>query len=142
MGAHTSAGCVVLEISRDDGLDIVCKARGKRKVGGKKEKRKKKKKGKKIHVCIMAAPKDNGLAANVNDPMAAGGMAATDVTQASEQAKSREFLTKHRFKEPEDGYHAINMEKVVQRRAEERAAEAKRVLLKKDDKGSLTSAIP
>jgi len=35
------------------------------------------------------------------------------------------------------------MEKVVQRRAEERAAaEAKRVLLKKDDKGSLTSAIP
>ena len=70
-------------------------------------------------------------------------MAATDVTQASEQAKSREFLTKHRFKEPEDGCHAINMEKVVQRRAEERAAaEAKRVLLKKDDKGSLTSAIP
>ena len=64
--------------------------------------------------------------------MAAGGMAATDVTQASEQAKSREFLTKHRFKEPEDGCHAINMEKVVQRRAKERAAEAKRVLLKKD----------
>jgi len=61
----------------------------------------------------MAAPKDNGLAANVNDPMAAGGMAATDVTQASKQAKSREFLTKNRFKEPEDGCHAINMEKVV-----------------------------
>ena len=91
----------------------------------------------------MAAPKGNGLAANVNDPMAAGGMAATDVTQASEQAKSREFLTKHWFKEPEDGCHAINMEKVVQRRAEERAAaEAKRVLLKKDDNGSLTSAKP
>jgi len=51
----------------------------------------------------MTAPKGNGLAANVNDPMAAGGMAATDVTQASEQAKSREFFTKHRFKEPEDG---------------------------------------
>jgi len=30
----------------------------------------------------------------------AGGMAAADVTQASEQAKSREFLTKHWFKEP------------------------------------------
>jgi len=90
----------------------------------------------------MAAPKDNGLAANVNDPMAADGMDATDVTLASEQAKSREFLTKHRFKEPEDGCHAINMEKFVQRRAEEKAAEAKRVLLKKDDKGSLTSAIP
>ena len=93
-------------------------------------------------MCIMAAPKGNGLAANVNDPMAAGGMAATDVTQAREQAKSREFLTKHRFKEPEDSCHAINMKKVVQRRAEERDAEAKRVLLKKDDKGSLTSAIP
>ena len=70
----------------------------------------------------MAALKGNGLAANVNDPMAAGGMAATDVTEASEQAKSREFLTKHRFKEPEDGCHAVNMERVVQRRAEERAA--------------------
>jgi len=94
-------------------------------------------------LCIMAALKGNGLAANVNDPMAAGGMAATDVTQASEQAKSREFLTKHRFKELEDGCHAINMERVVQRRAEERAAaEAKQVLLKKNDKGSLTSAIP
>jgi len=45
-------------------------------------------------------PKDEGLAANVNDSMDAGGMAAADVTQASEQAKSREFLTKHRFKEP------------------------------------------
>ena len=44
--------------------------------------------------------KDEGLAANVNDSMDAGGMAAADVTQASEQAKSREFLTKHRFKEP------------------------------------------
>ena len=91
-------------------------------MGGKKKKRKKKEKRKKTHVCIMAAPKDNSLAANVNDPMAAGGMAATDVTQASEQAKSREFLTKHQFKEPEDGCHAINMEKVMQRRAEERAA--------------------
>jgi len=45
-------------------------------------------------------PKDEGLAANVKDSMDAGGMAAADVTQASEQAKSREFLTKHRFKEP------------------------------------------
>jgi len=67
-------------------------------------------------------PKDEGLAANVNDSMDADGMAAADVTQASEQAKSREFLTKHRFKEPEDGCHAVNMERVVQRRAEERAA--------------------
>jgi len=58
----------------------------------------------------MAAPKGNGLAANVNDPMAAGGMAATDVTQASEQAKSREFLTKHQFKEAQDGCHAIKRE--------------------------------
>jgi len=32
--------------------------------------------------------------------MDAGGMAAADVTQASEQEKSREFLTKHWFKEP------------------------------------------
>jgi len=71
----------------------------------------------------MAAPKGNGFAANVNDPMAAGGMAATDVTQASEQAKTREFLTKHRFKDPEDGCHVINMEKVVQKGAEERAVE-------------------
>jgi len=45
-------------------------------------------------------PKDEGLATNVNDSMDAGGMAAAEVTQASEQAKSREFLTKHRFKEP------------------------------------------
>ena len=45
-------------------------------------------------------PKDEGLAANVNDSMDAGCMVAADVTQASEQAKSREFLTKHRFKEP------------------------------------------
>jgi len=104
MGAYTSAGCVVLEIGRDDGLDIASKARGKRKVGEKKKRRKKNRKNKN-HVCIMAAPKGNGFAANVNDPMAAGGMAATDVTQASEQAKTREFLTKHRFKDPEDGCH-------------------------------------
>ena len=74
--------------------------RWERKKKGKKEKRKNKN-----HVCIMAAPKGNGFAANVNDPMAAGGMATTDVTQASEQAKTREFLTKHRFKDPEDGCH-------------------------------------
>jgi len=122
MGAYTSAGCVVLEIGRDDGLDIASKARGKRKVGEKKKRRKKNRKNKN-HVCIMAAPKGNGFAANVNDPMAAGGMAATDVTQASEQAKTREFLTKHRFKDPEDGCNVINMEKVVQKRAEERASE-------------------
>jgi len=66
MGAHTLAGCVVLEISHDNGLDIVCKARGKRKVEGKKMGKKKQ-----IHVCIMAAPKGNGLAVNVNNPMAA-----------------------------------------------------------------------
>jgi len=61
-----------------------------------------------IHDMIIAGnlrvhyghPKDEGLAANVKDSMDAGGMAAADVTQASEQAKSREFLTKHRFKEP------------------------------------------
>ena len=53
----------------------------------------------------MAAPSDNGFAANVNDPTAAGGMAATDVTQASGQAKTREFLTTHRFNNPEDGCH-------------------------------------
>jgi len=58
MGAHTSAGCVVLEISHDDGLDIVCKARGKRKVGGKKEKKgKKKKKGKKFTCALWLPPK-------------------------------------------------------------------------------------
>ena len=51
MGAHTSAGCVVLEISRDDGLDIVCKARGKRKVGGEKEKTKQKK-----SICALWLP--------------------------------------------------------------------------------------
>ena len=94
----------MLANDRDDGL--ACKARGKRKVGGKTKTQKKKKKEKKVkkggkrHACKMAAPSDNGFAANVNDPTAAGGMAATDVTQASEQAKSREFLTKHRFKEP------------------------------------------
>jgi len=36
-------------------------------------------------------PKDEGLTANFNDSMDAGRMAAADVTQASEQAKSREF---------------------------------------------------
>jgi len=42
---------------------------------------------------------------------------------------------KHQFKEPKDGYHPYNMAKVVTRRVAERAAaEAKRVLLKKDDK--------
>jgi len=45
-------------------------------------------------------PKDEGLAANVNNSMDAGSMATANVTQASEQAKSREFLTKHLFKEP------------------------------------------
>jgi len=43
----------------------------------------------------MATLKDKGLAANVNDSMDVDGMAAADVTQASEQAKSREFWTKH-----------------------------------------------
>ena len=57
MGAHTSAGCVVLEIGRDDGLDIVCKARGKRKVGGKKKKRKKKEKKKKTTCALWLPPK-------------------------------------------------------------------------------------
>ena len=95
MGAHTSARCIALEINRDDELDIASQAREKRKAG---EKRKEKRK-KKIRV-HYGHPKDEGLAANVNDSMDAGGMAAADVTQASEQAKSREFLTKHRFKEP------------------------------------------
>jgi len=50
---------------------------------------------------------------------------------------------KHQFKEPEDGYHTYNMAKVVTRRvAETAAAEAKRVLPKKDDKGSLPSTTP
>ena len=50
---------------------------------------------------------------------------------------------KHQFKEPEDGYHAYNMAKVVTSRvAETAAAEAKRVLLKKDDKGSSPSTTP
>ena len=93
MGAHTSARCIALEINRDDELDIASEAREKRKAG---EERKKKKKLR-VH---YGHPKDEGLAANVNDSMDAGGMAAADVTQASEQAKSREFLTKHRFKEP------------------------------------------
>jgi len=57
MSAHTSAGCVVLEISRDNGLDIVCKARGKRKVGGKKENKKKRKKGKKSTCALWLPPK-------------------------------------------------------------------------------------
>ena len=43
---------------------------------------------------------DEGLAANVNDSMDAGGMVAADVTQASEQVKSHKSLTKHQFKEP------------------------------------------
>ena len=64
-----------------------------------RERKGKKKERKKIRV-HYGYPKDEGLAANVNDSMDAGGMAAADVTQGSEQAKSREFLTKHRFKEP------------------------------------------
>ena len=59
----------------------------------------------KNHVCTMGTSSGNGFATNVNNPTAAGGMAATDVTQASEQAKTREFLTKHLFKDPEDGSH-------------------------------------
>jgi len=93
MGAHTSARCIALEINRDDELDIASEAREKRKAGEER----KKKKNLRVH---YGHPKDEGLAANVNDSMDAGGMAAADVTQASEQAKSREFLTKHRFKEP------------------------------------------
>jgi len=56
--------------------------------------RKGKKKEKKLRV-HYGHPKDGGLAANVNDSMDAGGMAAADVTQASEPAKSRELFTKH-----------------------------------------------
>ena len=67
---------------------------------GKNERRERKGKKKKNLRVHYGHPKDEGLAANVNDSMDAGGMAAADVTQASEQAKSREFLTKHRFKEP------------------------------------------
>ena len=74
------------------GLTLFVKRRGNERWEGKRKKGKKRKKEKNIHVCIMAAPKDNGLAANVNDPMAAGGMAATNVTQASEQAKSHDFF--------------------------------------------------
>jgi len=47
---------VVLEISRDDGLAIACKAMGKRKVRGKKEKRKKKAKRKKTSKCALWLP--------------------------------------------------------------------------------------
>jgi hypothetical protein len=54
----------------------------------KEEERKKKKKKLRVH---YGHPKDEGLTANVNDSMDAGRMAAADVTQASEQAKSREF---------------------------------------------------
>ena len=112
MGAHTSARCIALEINRDNELEIASEAREKQKAGDtRKEKRKRKIR---VH---YGHPKDEGLAANVNDSMDAGGMAAADVTQASEQAKSREFLTKHRF----NSCHAVNMERVVQRRAEERA---------------------
>ena len=67
---------------------------------GKNERRERKEKRKEKLRVHYGHPKDEGLAANVNDSMDAGGMAAADVTQASEQAKSREFLTKHRFKEP------------------------------------------
>jgi len=74
----------------------------------------------------MATQKDKGLAANVNDSIDAGGMAAVDVTPAREPVESRKFLTKHRFKEPEDGCHAVNMERVVQRRVEERVGRLQR----------------
>ena len=122
MGAYTSAGCVVFENDRDDGL--ACKARVKRKVGGKTKTKEKIKKGrKKNHVCTMATSSGNGFAANVNDPTAAGGMTATGVTQPSEQAKTREFLTRWQFKDPEDGCNVMNMETVVQICAKERAAE-------------------
>jgi len=43
MGAYTSARCIVLEINRNDELDIASEARGKRKAGEKrKEKRRRK----------------------------------------------------------------------------------------------------
>ena len=67
---------------------------------GENERRERKEKRKNNLRVHYGHPKDEGLAANVNDSMDAGGMAAADVTQASDQAKSREFLTKHRFKEP------------------------------------------
>ena len=63
-----------------------------------------------MHVCTMATLKDIGLATNVNDSMDADGMAAAGVTQASEQAKSREFLTKHWYKKQEDDCHSVDME--------------------------------
>jgi len=75
-----------------------------------------------MHVCTMAILKDIGLATNVNDSMDADGMAAAGVTQASEQAKSREFLTKHWYKKQEDDCHSVDMEIVVKRRAEDRVA--------------------
>jgi len=122
MGAHTSARCISFEINCNDELDIASEPRGKRKAG---EKRKGKRK-KRRNFFAVANLKDKGLAANVKYSIDAGGMAAADVTQASEQAKSREFLMKQRFKQPVDGCHAINMERVLQRRAEERVGRLRR----------------
>jgi len=65
--------------------------------GGREKERKKKKKNLRVH---YVHPKDEVLTTNVNDSMDAGGMGAADVTQTSEQVKSREVLTKHWFKEP------------------------------------------
>ena len=129
MGAHTLAGCAVLEIGRDDGLDIVCKARGKRKVGGGKREKQKTNKNPRVH---YYCPSMQRLNRQCQRSYGRRRYSCDRCDTDQRQAKLREFLTKHWFKEPEDGCHAINMEKVVQRRAEERtAAEAKRVLLKK-----------
>ena len=59
---------------------------------GKNERReiKGKKKEKKIHL-HYGHPKDEGLSANVNDSMDAGGMAAADVTQAASRRSRVNF---------------------------------------------------
>ena len=58
---------------------------------GKNERREKKGKKKEKLRVHYGHPKDEGLAANVNDSMDAGGMAAVDVTPAREPVESRKF---------------------------------------------------
>eukprot|EP00277_Geminigera_cryophila_P011516 CAMPEP_0179454544 /NCGR_PEP_ID=MMETSP0799-20121207/38394_1 /TAXON_ID=46947 /ORGANISM="Geminigera cryophila, Strain CCMP2564" /LENGTH=90 /DNA_ID=CAMNT_0021252501 /DNA_START=367 /DNA_END=639 /DNA_ORIENTATION=+ len=90
----------------------------------------------------MAKTNNRGLIA-VNVSMGAGGMGAVDVAWTKNQAKTCTWMLKTQDKEPENVYHARNMEIVVARCVTETVApEARCVPLKKDDKVSLSRIIP
>jgi len=75
--------------------------------------------------------------------MGAGGMAAVDVTQASEQAKTREWVVKNRFKELEDGLTRVqHRESCDEAWGREGGYRDEVRPTQKDDKESLPNATP